>query len=412
MSLHPPPPTLAAAQGGSTFRDRKGSDMSAFALVVAAGRGTRAGGGVPKQYQDLGGSPVLAHSVRTLTAHPDVNAVRVVIHPDDRAFYAFATEGLQLMEPVAGGETRQESVRMGLDSLAGSPPDAVLIHDAARPLVSPRIVTETLAALTRFPGAVAAVPVRDTLKRAREGNVLATVKRSELWRAQTPQAFRYAGILAAHHSAAGMDLTDDAAVAETAGLTVTLVEDSEDNAKITSAEDLARAARLLAAGLGDVRVGSGIDVHRFGPGDAVVLCGVRIPHSHGLVGHSDADLGLHAVADALLSAVGAGDIGVHFPATDPKWRGADSALFVEFAARAVRARRGMISHIAVNLICESPKIDSHRETMAKRIGEIASIGMDRVAVSATTTEGLGFTGRGEGIAARATATVRLPLSPE
>lgn len=383
--------------------------MSAVALVVAGGRGSRARGNVPKQYQDLGGSAVLTHSLRTLAAHPDVSSVCVVIHPDDRAFYTFATEGLTLLEPVAGGETRQESVRLGLERLADLAPDAVVIHDAARPFLSRNIVSETLAALTHFPGAVAAVPVRDTLKRVRDGIVQATVERAELWRAQTPQAFRYGGILAAHYGAAGMDLTDDAAVAETAGLAVTLVEDSVDNIKITTSEDLARAGRFLAASLGDVRVGSGVDVHRFGRGDSVMLCGIRVPHSHGLVGHSDADPGLHAVTDALLSTVGAGDIGVHFPPADPKWKGADSALFLEFAADAVRARGGMISHIAINLICESPRIDAHRDAMAKRIGDIVRIGADRVAVSATTTEGLGFTGRGEGIAARATATVRLPL---
>ena len=382
--------------------------MSAIALVVAAGRGSRLGGGVPKQYLDLGGRPVAAHALAAFAGHPDVSAVRAVIHPGDGDLYASAAAGLGILDPVPGGATRQQSVLRGLESLESNPPATVWIHDAARPFVPADAICATLLALADSPGAIAAVPLADTLKREQDGMSAVTVDRASLWRAQTPQAFRYAGILAAHRAAAGLDLTDDAAVAEHAGLAVALVPGSDDNFKITTAEDLERARRMVDARLGDVRTGSGFDVHRFGPGESVTLCGVRIPHGHGLEGHSDADVGLHALTDALLATVSAGDIGTHFPPTDARWKDADSAAFLAFAAEQVRARGGVIGHVDVTLICEAPRVAPHREAMVQRIAELAAISPGRVSVKATTTEGLGFAGRGEGVAAQAIATVRLP----
>jgi len=385
--------------------------MNAIALVVAAGRGTRLGGGLPKQYQDLGGRPVLAHALGAFAGHPAVSAVRAVIHPDDRAQYDHAAAGLRLLDPITGGISRQASVLRGLESLAADAPNAVMIHDAARPFVSAATISATLDALLDTVGAIAAVPVTETVKRGEANRVSGTVERTGLWRAQTPQTFRFSEILAAHRAAAGLTLTDDAAVAERAGLAVALVEGSEENIKITSADDLNRARRHLESRFGDVRVGNGIDVHRFGPGNEVILCGVTIPHSHGLIGHSDADAGLHALADAVLGAVGAGDIGMHFPPHDARWKAADSSQFLSFAVEQARERGGVIGNLDVTLICEAPRIGPHRDTMVQRIADITGIEPGRVSVQATTSEGLGFAGRGEGIVAQATATVRLPFGP-
>ena len=382
--------------------------MTTIALIVAAGRGTRAGGERPKQYQDLAGRTVLARSMAAFAGHPAVDKVRAVIHPDDKSLYRESAQGLELLGPVSGGATRQDSVRLGLASLTEFNPTKVLIHDGARPLVSAEIIERTIAALDATPGAIAAVPVRDTLKReAKNAAIISqTVARDNLWRALTPQGFRFADILGAHRGAKGLALTDDAAVAEHAGLVVALVEDHEDNLKITTAGDLARAGRALA-GRGDMRVGSGFDVHRFGPGDGVRLCGIEIPHSHGLAGHSDADVALHAVTDALLATVAGGDIGVHFPPGDARWAGADSATFVQFALEQIQNNGGLLTHLDLTIICEAPKIGPHRGAMAARLGELLDVDGGRINIKATTTEGLGFTGRGEGIAAQATATVML-----
>jgi 2-C-methyl-D-erythritol 4-phosphate cytidylyltransferase/2-C-methyl-D-erythritol 2,4-cyclodiphosphate synthase len=386
--------------------------MRAFALVVAAGRGSRMGSDVPKQYLPLAGEAVLRHSLRAFATHAAITGTRAVIHPDDRAQYDTAAAGIYLLAPVPGGAQRQESVLRGLESLTEHKPDVVLIHDGARPLISGATISAVLDALATQPGAIAAVPVRDTLKRGTGETIAATVDRRDLWRAQTPQGFRYADILRAHRAAAGRECTDDAQVAEQAGLAVTLVQDREDNVKITTAEDLMRAEGILAAATmqshGDVRVGSGFDVHRFGPGDGVMLCGVRIPFHAGLEGHSDADVGLHALCDALLATIAAGDIGQHFSPSDPRWRGADSSQFVAFALELIRERGGIVAHVDVTVICEAPKVAPHRAAMTARIAEILALAPDRVSVKATTTEKLGFTGRGEGIAASATATVRLP----
>jgi 2-C-methyl-D-erythritol 4-phosphate cytidylyltransferase / 2-C-methyl-D-erythritol 2,4-cyclodiphosphate synthase len=386
-----------------------GTARSCIALVVAAGRGTRLGAPLPKQYLPLGGVAVLRHGVRALAEHPSIAAVRVIIHPDDRPHYDSATAGLGLMPPVDGGAQRQDSVRNGLESLADAAPELVLIHDGARPFLDRPVIDRVLIGLGAHQGAIAALPVRDTVKRGDGGRIAATIDRSALWRAQTPQGFHYGPIVAAHRAAAGAELSDDAAVAERAGIDVALVEGSEDNFKVTTMDDLARAERLLAARNGDIRTGQGFDVHVFGPGDHVWLCGVAVPHDRGLVGHSDADVGLHALTDAVLGAIGAGDIGMHFPPSDPQWRGAPSHRFLRHAADLVAAGGGSIAHVDVTVICERPQVGPHRAAMTARIAEILALAPTRVNVKATTTEGLGFTGRGEGIAAQAVATIRLPL---
>ena len=381
---------------------------NSIALIVAAGSGTRLGGEVPKQYLPLAGRAVLRHSVETFLRHPAITGVRVVISAEHRALYESAVAGLPMLPPAVGGASRQDSVRNGLESLADQQPDRVLIHDAARPFLTHEIIDRALAALDDAPGAVVAVPVADTLKRGQDGRVSGTVDRSALWRAQTPQAFRYADILAAHRQAKGPAMTDDAAVAEAAGLPVTLVMGADDNFKITTADDLRRAERLVGTAGQEFRTGTGYDVHRFAPGDSVTICGVRIAHDQSLEGHSDADVGLHALTDAILGTIGAGDLGSHFPPGDPLWRGADSAQFLTHAAGLVAAKSGRIAHVDVTLICERPKIAPHRAAMITRIAAILGLDEGRVSVKATTTEGLGFTGRREGIAAQAVATVALP----
>jgi len=381
------------------------------ALVVAAGRGRRFGGPLPKQYADLAGRPVLGHALARLTAHPRIDRVQAVIHPDDRALYDRAAAGLELAEPTAGGPSRNDSVRLGLESLAPSAPETVLIHDGARPFVGAAVIDRVLDALDTSAGAIAALPVTDTLKRGADGRIAGTLDRAGLWRAQTPQGFRFADILAAHQTFAGPELTDDAAVAERAGLAVALVDGAPENIKVTTPDDLARAERWLAGGLAgmqETRVGQGFDVHRFGPGDRVMLCGVAVPHEAGLLGHSDADVGLHALTDAILGALGAGDIGQHFPPSDARWKDAESDVFLRHAGGLVAEAGGSIRHLDVTLICERPKIGPHRAAMVARIAELLGIAAGRVSVKATTTEGLGFTGRGEGIAAQATATLGLP----
>lgn len=377
------------------------------ALVVAAGRGSRAGGGIAKQWRSLGGQPVIRYGLRVLLDHPAVSQAKVVIHPDDRGLYEGAVAGLDgLMPPAFGGPTRQESVRLGLEALAADPPDLVLIHDAARPFPTAIVIDGVLTALARHPGAIPALPVTDTIKRG--GPLIEdTVPRDRLWQVQTPQGFRFAEILAAHRAAAGADLPDDAAVAERAGLAVALVAGDSDNVKLTTGDDLERAAARLGT---ETRTGGGFDAHRFAPGDGVMLCGVRIPHDYALEGHSDADVGLHALTDAVLGALAQGDIGQHFPPSDPRWRGADSARFLAHARDLATQAGGRILHVDVTLICEAPGVAPHRAAMVARIAAILGIDPGRVSVKATTTEGMGFTGRREGLAAQAVATVRLPAA--
>ncbi len=378
------------------------------ALIVAAGRGSRFGGPLPKQYCRLGNAAVLRRTVQAFLEHPRIKSVRVAIHPDDRMHYDQAVGDLDLPPPVMGGAQRQDSVRHLLDTLEAGPADAVLIHDGARPLVSAAVIDRVIAALASSAGAIAALPVRDTVKKAAGEIIADTIDRTHLWRAQTPQAFRYADIRAAHAAAVGLDLSDDAAVAEKAGYEVALVMGDEDNFKITTSDDLSRAQRLVAGELGDVRTGSGFDVHQLVDGDGCWINGIKIPHDKKLLGHSDADVGLHALTDAILGAIGAGDIGMHFPPTDERWRGAASDRFLAHAASLVAERGGIIAHCDVTILCERPKIGPHRPAMVKRIAEILGIDEDRVSIKATTTEQLGFTGRGEGIAAQALATIRLP----
>ncbi|MDP6708970.1 MAG: bifunctional 2-C-methyl-D-erythritol 4-phosphate cytidylyltransferase/2-C-methyl-D-erythritol 2,4-cyclodiphosphate synthase [Alphaproteobacteria bacterium] len=381
--------------------------MNTIALIVAAGRGTRLGAELPKQYLSLAGVPMLRHSVEAFLAHPEVDAVRVVIDPADREHHDRALRGLAALAPVAGGASRQQSVRLGLESLTGAAPDRVLIHDAARPFVDANTISATLAALGQHHGALPGLAVADSLKRAEAGLVTDSVDRAGIWRAQTPQVFRFADILAAHREAEDLSLTDDAAVATRAGLAVAMVPGTEANFKVTDEADMARARRTIGGDAGEVRVGNGFDVHRFEAGDHVMLCGVAVPHDAGLKGHSDADVGLHALTDAVLGTIGAGDIGQHFPPSEPEWRGAPSEDFLRHAAALVVAAGGCIAHVDLTLILERPKVGPHRDRMRANVARILDLAVERVSVKATTTERLGFLGRGEGIAAQATATVRL-----
>ncbi len=379
--------------------------MKVAALIVAAGRGQRAGGPLPKQYLDLNGQPILRHSVKAFLDSGLVDIVQVVIHPGDRPLYDESTIGLIIAEPCTGGASRQESVRLGLEALAAETPDLVLIHDAARPFVSEWLIRAIVDALSNNEAVIPGLAVTDTIKQVDGEIVTGNIDRDSLRRAQTPQGFRYKIILAAHRALADVaDLTDDAAVAERAGHAVHVVDGDERNIKVTTSEDVAAlsARAMLPCS------GTGFDVHRLGPGDHVMLCGHRIPHTHGLIGHSDADVALHALVDAILGAVGAGDIGRHFPPSDPQWKGAPSRLFLEEAVRLVRDQGGRIANVDVTIICEAPRVTPHVAPMTAVLAEILGIPARRINVKATTTEKLGFTGRGEGIAAQATASVLLP----
>jgi 2-C-methyl-D-erythritol 4-phosphate cytidylyltransferase/2-C-methyl-D-erythritol 2,4-cyclodiphosphate synthase len=382
---------------------------------VAAGRGQRAGGDVPKQYRKIAGTPVVRPTLSAFSSHPHIDLVQPVIHPDDEDLFHAASSGLKnLLEPVAGGATRQTSVRAGLQALQGCAPEIVLIHDAARPFLSSALISRAIEAARTHGAAVPGVAVADTVKKIDQAAVVTeTLDRSQLRMVQTPQAFAFALIADAHQRAAAAgreDFTDDAALAEWAGHRVLMFEGEAGNVKLTTNEDFARAELLSTAALADVRIGNGFDVHAFVDGDHVMLGGVRIPHRQGVTGHSDADVALHAVVDAILGALAEGDIGQHFPPSDPQWRGASSDRFLAFACERVRIRGGVIGNLDVTIVCEAPRVSPHRDAMRARIAEIAEISPDRVAVKATTSEKLGFTGRGEGIVAMATATVRLPWS--
>ncbi|MCH8863637.1 MAG: bifunctional 2-C-methyl-D-erythritol 4-phosphate cytidylyltransferase/2-C-methyl-D-erythritol 2,4-cyclodiphosphate synthase [Proteobacteria bacterium] len=383
--------------------------MFAAAIILAAGRGERAGGDRPKQYRDIGGKPVLRRAAQAFLGHPGIARVQVVFHPGDQALYDAAMKGLSLPAPVSGGPSRQASVLAGLRALnkADNAPDIVLIHDAARAFVSQDIIDRVIdAVIDGDEGAIPALPVSDSLKRGR-AHVEETVERADLWRAQTPQGFPFAAILAAHEAHADKALTDDAAVAQAAGMRVRIVEGDERNIKITRPEDFAAVNSEEHMITPDIRTGFGYDVHQFEAGDAVTLCGVEIPFEQKLKGHSDADAGLHAITDALLGAIAAGDIGDHFPPSDPQWKDAASDVFLRHAMGLVRRQGGEILNVDVTLICEAPKIAPHRAKMRARVAEILDIELERVSVKATTSEKLGFTGRGEGLAAQAVATVAL-----
>ncbi len=389
-----------------------GVEFRTFAIVVAAGSGERMGGR-PKQYRALSGEPILRRSLRLFAAHQAVEAVQPVIHRDHAAEFLAAVAQLpKCLPPVEGGSTRQRSVLAGLEAVAARSPDVVLIHDAARPLASSALVDRAIAAASATGAAIPVLPVADTIKRVdRTGRIIATLDRNELRAVQTPQAFAFAPLLEAHRRAVAggrVDFSDDAALMEWAGIAVAIFDGETGNLKLTQPEDFVRAQALDALALSDIRHGTGFDVHAFAAGDHVMLGGVRIPHERGLTGHSDADVVLHALTDAVLGAIAEADIGAHFPPSDERWRGASSDRFLAHAASLVEKRGGRIAHLDVTVICESPKIGPYRDAMRARIAEIAGIEPGRVGVKATTTEHLGFLGRGDGIAAMASATVRLP----
>lgn len=393
------------------------SEEDVSVVIVAAGRGERAGtADGPKQYRRIGGRAVLARTIDAFLDVPAIGAVVVVIHPDDHRLFAEAVgDRAERVTVVDGGRSRQESTFRGLLALEGQAPGVVLIHDGVRPFVDAAVIARTLAGIAEGIGALPALPVSDTLKRgAPDGAIIDTVSRENLHAAQTPQGFRYAEILNAHRlaSQSGLpDFTDDAAIAEWAGMKVRIVLGAPENVKLTWAKDIAMADRQLTEPTSrypDVRTGNGYDVHAFEPGDFVTLCGVEISHDKRLNGHSDADVGLHALTDALLATCGVGDIGTHFPPSDPQWKGAASRIFVEHAVALVRAHGGRIANADITLICEAPKIGPHRTAMTQALSAMLGIDAGRVSVKATTNERLGFIGREEGIAAIATASVVFP----
>lgn len=395
------------------------SPPSIAILVVAAGRGTRMGGSRPKQYLPVGGRPLIARTLERL-AHADPEAmILTVIHKDDRAYYekslVYVSENSRLLPVAVGGASRQDSVRAGLETLSEleHPPDIVLIHDGARLFPTAALISRAKEAARRYGAAVPGLVVTDTVKQVDEGErVVGTPARTTLRAVQTPQAFRFELIHAAHmaaEAAGARDLTDDAAIAEWAGHPVHVFAGDAGNMKVTGPEDIVLAEARLSRECPDIRMGQGYDVHAFGPGDHVCLGGLKVPHSKGLVGHSDADVLSHAITDALYGALGDGDIGSHFPPSDPQWKGAKSSIFLAAAADAVRSRGGMIANIDATVVCEQPKIGPHRDAIRTRIAEVVGLSPDRVAVKATTSERLGFTGREEGIATLAVATVRLPV---
>jgi 2-C-methyl-D-erythritol 4-phosphate cytidylyltransferase / 2-C-methyl-D-erythritol 2,4-cyclodiphosphate synthase len=385
------------------------------AVVVAAGRGERAGGDVPKQYRPIAGRPMIRSTLEAFVAHPGIDFVQPVINLGDEKLYQKAITGLKnLLPPVGGGTTRQGSVRAGLEAVASRAPALVLIHDAARPFVSAELINRAIAAGRATGAAVPGIGLADTVKAVdSDALVTETLDRNRLRLVQTPQVFSFETILHAHRQAAASQresFTDDAALAEWAGQRVTVFDGEAGNVKVTTNADFERAEIARLAILSDVRTGNGFDVHAFADGDHVMLAGIRIPHSHGVTGHSDADVGLHALVDAILGALAEGDIGTHFPPSDPQWKGASSDHFLAFACERVRVRGGMVAHLDVTIVCEAPRISPHRDAMRARIAAIADIPVQRVAVKATTSEKLGFAGRGEGIFAMATATIRLPWS--
>ena len=381
--------------------------MTFSAVIVAAGASLRAGPGEPKPWRDLGGRPVLAWSARALSA-AGARRLAVVTTADRMEAARTLLASLPGLVVVEGGALRSLSVRAGLAALDGPPDEPVLVHDAARPFLEPAVIARVLAALKGADGAIAALPVPDSLKRG-DGQIAGSVDREGLWRAQTPQAFPRGALLAAFQAWSGPEPTDEAAVMEAAGARIALVPGDPRLFKLTWPEDFAMA-ESLARPAREVRMGQGIDAHRWGPGDGVWLCGVRIPHDGALIGHSDADAGLHALTDALLGALGEGDIGQHFPPSDPRWKGEPSATFLAHAGALLAARDGRILSLDLTLVCERPKVAPHREAMRQAVGGILGIDVSRVSIKATTTEGMGYTGRQEGLLAQAVAAVELPAA--
>ncbi len=386
-------------------RDGNGAAMRLAAILVAAGSGSRFGAETPKQFLRLAGKPVIRHCAEALAREVDL-----LLPVGDAEPICDALAGIAHLPPVAGGTTRQHSVRGGLEALASRSPDIVFVHDAARPMIPTGTIPALLAALEMAPGTIPALPVADTLKRAERGAITATVPRDGLYRAQTPQAFRFPVLLAAHRAGIGVAATDDASLLEAAGESVAIVQGSEDNIKLTYADDLPRLERIMTAHM-IPRVGTGFDVHVLEPGRPLMLCGVAVPHDKGLAGHSDADVGIHALCDAIYGALAEGDIGRHFPPSEATWKDADSARFLVHAGERIAARGGRLANADVTLICERPKIAPHAAAMRARLAAILGVDASLISVKATTTEKLGFTGREEGIAAQAIATVRLPSGP-
>jgi 2-C-methyl-D-erythritol 4-phosphate cytidylyltransferase/2-C-methyl-D-erythritol 2,4-cyclodiphosphate synthase len=388
--------------------------MKIGAVVVAAGTGSRAGGEKPKQYQVIGGRPVVWWALKSFCDHPSVTHIQPVIGTGQSDLFASATEDLLIDPPVIGGETRQESCRRGLEAIARHNVTHVLIHDAARPFVSTDLISRVITGLQTHQSAIPGLAIADTVKKAPNGTIERTIDRTGLWTVQTPQGFAFEAIRAAHEKAveAGQSsLTDDAAVAELAGLQVAIIPGDARNRKMTTAADLAEADRALSArwsDLPDIRTGIGIDIHPFAEGDQVMLCGVPIAHTHRLAGHSDADAALHALTDAILGAIGEGDIGTHFPPSDPQWKNAPSAIFLTKAVELVSQRGGKLGNVDLAILAEAPRISPHLPAMKARLAALLGIGQDRIAIKATTAERLGFVGRGEGITAYATVLVRMP----
>lgn len=389
--------------------------MTVAAVIVAGGSGLRAGGERPKQYQLIGGRPVIWWTCRAFLEHPAVSHVQAVIGEGHEAMFEEAIDGLPLARPVIGGATRQESCRIGVEAVARHGPAKVLIHDAARPFVSAALIDDVIGWLDRFAAVVPGMPVAETLKYAPGGIVTRTVDRSAIWAAQTPQGFHYDQILVAYRKAEAertQGLTDDASVAEHAGVAISMIPGQIENRKLTTAEDILIADREMMGrqlqNLPDVRVGQGIDIHPFEPGEFVTLCGVAIPHSHRLQGHSDADAPMHALTDAILGAIGEGDIGTHFPPSEPQWKGAASAIFLRKAVELLAAKHGLIAHVDITMLAEAPKIAPHVVAMKAALSPLLRLDPSRIAIKATTMEKLGAIGRKEGIMAFATVTVRLP----
>ncbi len=391
-----------------------------WALIVAAGRGKRFGGGIPKQYFPLAGKPILRYSVETLSSHPAVDNVSVVINAEDQPLYMKAIEGLMVTPSIIGDSERQGSVYNGLETIASRTtpdhrPDFVLIHDAARPFVSNELIDRLVEELVAGQGVIPVLPVTDSLKFSKDDRKFETVSRSNLWRSQTPQIFSFSEILTAHQRFSDSAMTDDYAVAEAAEMMLGTIRGDELNIKVTTSEDLGTAERILGItghqeSVSETVVGTGFDAHRFGPGTDITLCGITIPFKQGLVGHSDADVGLHALTDAILGALAEGDIGEHFASSDSRWKNMASERFLFFAKELVHKRGARIGNVDVTLICESPKLALYRSAMTEKIAETLELRNDRVSVKATTTDRLGFTGRSEGIAAQAIVTLYLPTS--
>jgi 2-C-methyl-D-erythritol 4-phosphate cytidylyltransferase/2-C-methyl-D-erythritol 2,4-cyclodiphosphate synthase len=389
--------------------------MSVAVVIVAGGSGFRAGGELPKQYQLIGGRPVIWWTLKAFADHPGVSYVQTVIAAGHENLFAEASSDLKIASPVIGGDTRQDSCRIGIAACVGVGPQKVLIHDAARPFVSADLISHIIAELDRSEGVIPGLPVADTMKLAPGGLVERTVNRQGLWFVQTPQGFDLEAIFAAHKQAREQklrDLTDDAAVAEKFGIMVRVIAGRSENRKLTTAKDIHEADKMLKAKANserlDVRVGQGIDFHEFEEGDGVVLCGVKIPHDKKLKGHSDADAAMHALTDAILGALGEGDIGTFFPPSDPQWKGVSSAIFLQKAVDLLSARDGIIANVDITILAEAPRVGGHIAAMKALLSPLLRVSKDRIAIKATTTEQLGAIGRREGLAAFATATVRLP----